>query len=75
MNDPKICGASHDVSQAREDLNKALCALDAYLNTGYSKLLEIAQDYIMRANSKWLYSAENRFDELREKMMEETNHE
>ena len=68
----KIYLVSHDVAQAREDLDKALCALVAYSNTGYTKLLEIVQDYIMRADAKWLYSTENCLDEL---MKEDTTHE
>ena len=66
----KVCGASHDVSQAREALGKALCVLAAHASTDYSKLLQVVQDYIMEANAKWLYSAENRLDELRAEMKE-----
>ena len=66
MNDMenKISSVSHDVAQARAALEKALCALAAHSNTDYSKLLEIAQDYIMEANSKWLHSAEHQLEAL-----------
>lgn len=71
----RVCGVAHNVSQARESLAKALCALDAHANTDYSKLLEIVKDYIVEASAKWLCSAEDQLDELREKMKEEPNHE
>lgn len=61
----EICGASHDVSHAREALEKALCVLAAHASTDYSKLLMVVQDYIMEANAKWLYSAERQLDQLR----------
>ena len=61
----EICGASHDVSQAREALEKALCVLAAHASTDYSKLLMVVQDYIMETNAKWLYSAERQLDRLR----------
>ena len=61
----EICGASHDVSQARESLEKALCVLAAHISTDYSKLLTVVQDYITEANAKWLYSAERQLDQLR----------
>lgn len=61
----EICGASHDVTQAREALEKALCVLAAHASTDYSKLLMVVQDYIMEANAKWLYSAERQLDQLR----------
>lgn len=60
----EIFCVDHDIAQAREALEKALCALAAHANTDYSKLLEIVRDYVMEANAKWLYSAENQLDKL-----------
>ncbi len=69
----EICGASHDVSQTREALEKALCVLAAHASTDYSKLLTVVQDYIMEANAKWLYSAERQLDRLRAEMKEDVH--
>ena len=67
----EICGVFHDVAQAREDLEKALCVLGAHSSTDDSCLLAVVQDYIMQANAKWLYSAENQLDALRKKYRRE----
>lgn len=69
----EICGASHDVSQAREALEKALCVLAVYASTDYSKLLMVVQDYIMEANGKWLRSAERHLDQLRAEKKEDVH--
>ena len=69
----EICGASHDVSQTREALEKALCVLAAHASTDYSKLLTVVQDYIMEANAKWLYSAERQLDRLRAEVKEDVH--
>ena len=59
MND-EIYSALHDLELARQSLEKALCALAHCNGWGKDQMVNIAVDYLMEANARFLYQVEKR---------------
>lgn len=57
MND-EIYSALHDLGLAKQSLEKALCALAHCNGWGKDQMVNIAVDYLVEANSRFLYQVD-----------------